>query len=77
MVGEAAELLEIFQWLTEKEAASVTELEEPMGQVKDEIGDVMDYLLRLSDVLGVDLDQAGWRKIKKNAIKYPANPIRE
>ena len=48
-----------------------------MGQVKDEIVDVMDYLLRLSDVLGVDLDQAVRQKIRKNAIKYPANPIRE
>ena len=70
-------MLEIFQWLTEKEAASVTESDETMGQVRDEIGDVMNYRLRLSDVLGVDLDQAGWRKIKKNAIKHPANPIRE
>ncbi len=48
-----------------------------MGQVKDEIGDVMDYLLRLSDLLGVDLDQAVRQKLRKNAIKYPANPIRE
>ena len=48
-----------------------------MGQVKDEIVDVMDYLLRLSDVLGVDLDHPLLKKKKKNAIKYPANPIRE
>ena len=44
-----------------------------MGQVMDEIGDLMNYLLRLSDVLGVNLDQAVRQKIKTNAIKYPVN----
>ena len=40
-------------------------------RVRDEIADVLAYLLRLSDVLGVDLEEALAAKIIKNAAKYP------
>ena len=38
----------------------------------EELSDVLLYLIRLSDMCGVDLGDAATRKIVKNAVKYPA-----
>jgi len=71
---EAAELLEHFQWLTEEQSR---ELEpEQLEKVKNELGDVFIYLIRLSDVLGVDLLEAAADKLEQNAEKYPADKVR-
>ena len=71
LAGEAAELMEIFQWLTECEAIDIVESEQRMEDVRDELADVASYLFRLADVLDVDLHAAMLRKIEKNAVKYP------
>ncbi len=72
LAGEAAELMEIFQWLTPEESLAVRNSEEQMGHVRDELADVAIYLLRLADILQVDLESAVLTKIEKNAVKYPA-----
>jgi dCTP diphosphatase len=74
--AEAGELTEIFQWLTPDQAAGVMSDPEAAGHVEDELADVLAYLLRLADVLGVDLAQALHSKIQKNAAKYPADLAR-
>lgn len=66
---ESAELLECFQWLTPEQSAQLAGRER--HAVEEEIADVLLYLLRLSDVLGIDLLQAAQRKIAVNARKYP------
>ena len=71
---EASELLEHFQWLTEAESHRLPA--EKLGQVRDEIADVLVYLVRLADKLEVDLLDAAARKIEKNALKYPAARVR-
>ncbi|HBM16086.1 MAG TPA: nucleotide pyrophosphohydrolase [Lentisphaeria bacterium] len=68
---EAAELIEEFQWLTEKESRNLSE--EKLQKVKDEIGDIFIYLLRISGVLDIDIIEAGHAKFKKNEIKYPVD----
>ena len=66
---EAAEIMEHFQWLT---AAQSLELDEAARrEVAHEIADVLLYLVRLADVLGVDLIAAARAKIVLNAKKYP------
>lgn len=66
---EAAELLEIFQWLTEEESKNLDEKnKEKVGQ---EIADVFLYLLRLSDKLNINLLQVAEQKIALNEQKYP------
>jgi dCTP diphosphatase len=71
---EAAELLEIFQWLKD---GSVDELgEERSERVRNEMADVLVYLIRLADKLGVDLPSAVSTKMKLNAKKYPAEKVR-
>ena len=71
---EAAELLEQFQWLSESESSSLQR--EKLAQVEEEMADVFLYLLRMSDVLDIDLVAAANRKIKKNNEKYPADQVR-
>lgn len=68
---EAAELLEHFQWLTEAQSRDIDADSHAMQAVREEMADVMIYLLRLADVLGVDLEQAVGEKMQRNAEKYP------
>jgi dCTP diphosphatase len=71
---EAAELVEHFQWLTEAESHRLAP--EKFAEVRDEMADVLVYLVRLADKLEVDLLAAAAAKIEKNALKYPADKVR-
>ena len=71
---EAAELLEVFQWLTPEQSADLTA--DQRAAVDEEIADVFIYLVRLCDLLGIDLMDAAWRKLDKNREKYPADKVR-
>lgn len=74
MIVEAAELVEHFQWLTEQESLEIPA--EKREQVAHEIADTFVYLLRMADVLGIDLIAAANAKIELNAKKYPADKAR-
>lgn len=74
LAGEVGELTEIFQWLTEDESAAVMGDDDRAAQVHDELADVFAYLIRLADVLNVDLERAFVAKMAKNARKYPPPP---
>lgn len=71
LTGEVGELTEIFQWMTED--ASRTAMADPKvaRAVREEVADVLLYLVRLATVLGVDLDAAVREKLRLNAEKYP------
>jgi dCTP diphosphatase len=71
---EAAELVEIFQWLTEAESAVVDE--DRRARVEAELADILVYLVRIADRLDVDLLQAAAIKLEENARKYPAERVR-
>jgi dCTP diphosphatase len=71
---EAAELLEHFQWLGEDESRTLAP--EQLAKVREELADVLLYLVRLADKLGVDLGEAAWDKIERNALKFPADKAR-
>jgi NTP pyrophosphatase (non-canonical NTP hydrolase) len=71
---EAAELVEHFQWLTEEQSRRLAP--EKLAEVRDEMADVLVYLVRLADKLDVDLLDAAAQKIEKNALKYPADKVR-
>lgn len=72
LVGEVGELAEIFQWMTEAQAAEAMRDPDTARHVREEMADVMMYLVRLASVLGVDLDAAVREKLVSNAIRYPA-----
>lgn len=70
LVGEVGELSELFQWLP-ADSASEQAMEEPLHtRVEEEISDVLLYLVRLADVLDVDLAGAASRKIDSSSAKH-------
>lgn len=68
---EAAELLEKFQWLTEAQSQQLPP--DTLDGVRQEVADVLLYLIRISDKLGIDLIAAAQEKIALNAKKYPVD----
>jgi NTP pyrophosphatase (non-canonical NTP hydrolase) len=72
LTGEAGELAAEFQWLTATESFGVMLDEAKRARVEDEIADVLIYLVRLADVLGVDLVAVGRRKLGRNEDRFPA-----
>jgi len=71
---EAAELLEIFQWMSEDESRNLTP--EKLERAREEIGDVMILLTNLASHLGIDPAEAAQAKMDLNAVKYPADKVR-
>lgn len=69
LIVEAAELVEHFQWKTPEESLSLPP--HTAKEVRDEVADVLIYLVEMADVLGIDLIEAARDKIAKNAVKYP------
>jgi NTP pyrophosphatase (non-canonical NTP hydrolase) len=72
--AEAAELLEIFQWLTEERSRALSPDEK--AAASEEIADVLLYLVRLADKLGIDPVAAAYRKLEENALRYPEDKAR-
>ncbi|GAA0428244.1 nucleotide pyrophosphohydrolase [Acrocarpospora corrugata] len=66
--GEVGELVAEFQWLTADESQHLDD--EALGRVRAEIGDVTLYLIRLADVLGIDLVAAAHAKLDESARRY-------
>lgn len=73
---ECSELVEEFQWLTPEQAAKVMEDPEQAMRVREEMADITLYLLRLADLLGVNLEAACHDKMAGNAVRYPAETFR-
>src|SRR5215468_4982737 len=71
LAGEAGELLACFQWLTPDESAHVMEDPGTAAAVESELADVLQYLIRLADVLGVDLAEAVRDKARINETRFP------
>lgn len=71
---EAGELLEVFQWMTEAQSRELAP--EAHAAASDEIADVLLYLIRLSDELGIDPVAAANRKLLANESRYPADKAR-
>jgi NTP pyrophosphatase (non-canonical NTP hydrolase) len=68
---EASELVEIFQWLTPQESADVMADPDTAHRVRDEVADVLAYLLQLCEVLGIDALAALSAKIDRNEERFP------
>ena len=71
---ECAELMEHFQWLTESQSRRLGRRR--LREVEMELADIQIYLIRLSQVLELDLVGAGNRKLLENARKYPVDKAR-
>lgn len=76
LAGEAGELAAEFQWLTPDEAAGVMDDPGKAEAVRLEMADVLSYLLRLADVLDVDLEAVLREKVAINEGRFPVPPDR-
>ena len=73
LTGEVGEINEIFQWLSEDASRGAAQHPDTAEAVRHELADVMMYLVRLADVLQVDLNQAVAEKLTLIEARYPIN----
>ncbi len=74
VASEAGELVDVFQWLTDEESRHLSE--EDRRHAAEEMADVLIYLLRLGDKLGIDFQKAIVEKMEVNEQKYPVDLAR-
>tara|TARA_Y100001934_G_C11976269_1_gene596445 strand:+ start:122 stop:478 length:357 start_codon:yes stop_codon:yes gene_type:complete len=68
---EASELVELFQWSNSGGEEEAYRDGKPDPNVIREIADIMIFLIRFTDVVGIDLEEAVYKKIDENGRKYP------
>ena len=72
LMVEAAELAEVFQWMTPEQSQAAHREAATQQRIGDEVADVMLYLLQLADHSQIDLERAVRGKLARNALKHPA-----
>ena len=75
LVVEAAELTEVFQWLTPEQSLAVMDDPKDAARVRDEVADVLSYLLQFATACGVDPLAALAEKIERNESRFPATKV--
>ena len=76
IVGEVGELSELFQWLPATDASDLAQEDPLKSRVAEEMSDVLLYLVRLADVLGIDLHAAAVAKIEAAGERFAADEVR-
>lgn len=76
LVGEVGEVAELFQWLPADAARERATAEPLRSNVADELADVLLYLVRLADVVDVDLYEAASDKLTRNGRRFPADRVK-
>ena len=76
LTGEVGELVELFQWMSEADSRIALNDPKTAVAIKEELADVLIYLVRLADVLGADLNECVTAKLTLNAQKYPVDQVR-
>ena len=74
LIAEAAELVEHFQWLSQKDSESLPQ--EKLEEVRMELADIQIYLMRIAERLGVDLLAAAEEKMAINEERYPVDKVK-
>ena len=74
LIAEAAELIEHFQWLTQEQSSKLPAVK--LKEVEQELADILNYVIRIADKLGIDLIEAANNKIEINKEKYPADAVK-
>lgn len=69
LVLEATEVMEHFQWKSQKEVES--HVRSARKEIGDELADVLYWVLLMANDLSIDLDNAVQKKLRKNEKKYP------
>ncbi|MCA9255227.1 MAG: nucleotide pyrophosphohydrolase [Phycisphaerales bacterium] len=72
---EAAELMEHFQWIASPEREDQIATHD-RDAIAEELSDVICYAISFANVMNIDIADSLRDKMKKNAIKYPAEDFR-
>ncbi len=73
---EAGELLELFEWVRERDLAALELDTEKRRHIGEEMADIIILCLNLANVLGFDAAETVGAKLEKNRRKYPADQVR-
>lgn len=73
---EAAELMELFQWVSERKVEKVLEDAERFTRLEEELADIIILCFNLANVLNVDVAKAVTKKVEKNRAKYPVDLVK-
>ena len=76
LVGEIGELAELFQWLPADQAKELVSKPELHQRVGEEMGDIILYLVRLADVLDINLGQAAMSKFDSVVERFPTESVK-
>jgi NTP pyrophosphatase (non-canonical NTP hydrolase) len=71
-VGEFANLLKKLNLKLDRPAEYELEIAQVESAMAEELADVFIYLIRISSILSVDLEEATRNKIQLNAVRYAA-----
>ena len=75
LVGEVGELAELLQWLPAGEATDLLAADPLRQRVAEELSDVLIYLLRLADVVNIDLAVAADAKLDDSHRRFPVGEV--
>ena len=70
VAGEAGELVAEFQWLTAEQSTRSNMSQDKLKDVELEIADVAIYLIRLADVLDIDISEVVRKKLAINESRF-------
>ncbi len=70
---EAAELMELYQWISIKTSMERVDDEIFMEKVKDELADIFIYALSFARITGIDISQAIKDKLQRNETRFPVD----
>jgi NTP pyrophosphatase (non-canonical NTP hydrolase) len=73
---EAAELMEHFRWVHSEQAADLLRDPQTLAGIRDEVADVLAFLLSFANAAQIDLTQALREKMTRNAKKYPVEQFK-
>lgn len=73
---ESGELLEVFQWMSDSESSKFPYNHALKERIEHEISDVILYLVRLSDLIDININDSIIKKIEINNKKYPPEKVK-
>lgn len=76
LVGEVGELAELLQWLPADEVVTLASDSELRGRLGEELADVLTYLIRLADVLDIELAEVTRSKLDASRERFPIDEFR-
>ncbi|MCK4403041.1 MAG: nucleotide pyrophosphohydrolase [Dehalococcoidia bacterium] len=73
---EASELLELFQWIREKDLEELLKDADKFTRLEEELADIIILCFNLANTTDIDISRAVMKKMEKNEAKYPVELVK-